>query len=304
MGPSVKIYTDGSCRPNPGPGGWGAVIIPEKGKKKELSGKVADTTNNRMELQAALEALKALPVPSSVEIYTDSMYLKNGITSWMDRWRKNNWLTSSKGEVKNRDLWTSLDHQINRHQLQWFWVKGHADNTYNERADELAAKARGREILPLDDQTAVHIFLGITWKQKAQEGSWAAVFNYQNHYKVIDGSEEKSTANRIHIQSATAALKALKRRLPVNLYTSSGYLKEGAESWLKTWKRNEWLTRDGTSVRNREAWHELHRVMEGLAVKFHVIDKEMPPCHSQEAKLLARELVTVQEHMSEAGFKR
>lgn len=290
---AVKIYTDGSCSPNPGPGGWGAVILPEKGKKRELSGSVAETTNNRMELQAALEALTSLPNSCGVELYTDSRYLQNGISSWIDNWRKRNWLTTEKEQVKNRDLWESLDHEIKRHQVRWIWVKGHADNKYNERADELAVKARGREVLPLDDQTAVHIFLGITWKQKLQVGSWAAVLRYQKHRKVIGGAVEDSSANCIHIQSATAALGSLKRRIPVHFYTSSGYLKEGAGNWLQGWQRNHWKTRDGKVVSNKEAWQELSCLLEKLSVKFYVIDKDMPPCHCQEAKVLAQELVAV-----------
>jgi len=288
---AVKIYTDGSCSPNPGPGGWAAVILPEKGRKRELSGKVSGTTNNRMELQAALEALKSLPGTCEVELYTDSKYVQNGITSWIDNWRRRNWLTTGREEVKNRDLWEALDLVMKQHQVRWFWVKGHADNEYNERADELAVKARGREVLPLDDQTAVHIFLGITWKQKAQIGSWAAVLRYQRHMKVIGGAVEDSSANRIHIQSATIALQSLKRKIPVHLYTSSGYLKEGASNWLKGWQRNHWETREGKVVSNKEAWQELSTVLQKLSVKFHVIDKEMPPCHSQETKLLAQEWV-------------
>jgi ribonuclease HI len=289
--PQIKIYTDGSCSPNPGPGGWGAVILPEKGKKRELSGKVAKTTNNRMELQAALEALKSLPVSSGIELYTDSRYLKNGITSWIDNWRRQKWLTTDKEKVKNRDLWESLDLEMNRHQVQWLWVKGHADDTYNERADELAVKARGREVLPLQDQTAVHIFLGITWRQKVQIGSWAAVLKYQEHYKAIGGIVEDSSANCIHIQSATTALRSVKRKLPVHLYTSSGYLKEGAGNWIQGWQRNQWKTRDGKVVSNKGAWQELSILLQEFSVNFHVIDKEMPPCHCQEAKKLAQEWV-------------
>jgi ribonuclease HI len=289
--PTVKIYTDGSCSPNPGPGGWGVVIIPEKGKKRELSGKVSETTNNRMELQASLEALKSLPGSSSVELYTDSKYVQKGITSWIENWRKRNWLTAEKEPVKNRDLWEELDKELKHHQVRWFWVKGHADDPHNERADELAFAARGRKALPLHDETAVHIFLGITWKQKSKVGSWAAVFRYQKHFKIIGGIVENSSANRIHIQSACNTLCTLKRRLPVHLYTSSGYLKEGASNWMKSWAKNGWQTREGKVVSNKEEWEELSSVMEGLAVSFHVIDKKMPPCHSQEAKELAREWV-------------
>lgn len=286
---AVKIYTDGSCSPNPGPGGWGVVIIPEKGKKRELSGKVAETTNNRMELQACLEALRVFSGSSSVELYTDSKYVQKGITSWIENWRKRNWLTVDKEPVKNRDLWEELDKELKRHQVHWFWVKGHAEDPHNERADELAVAARGRQALPLQDETAVHIFMGITWKQKSGTGSWAAVFRYQKHFKVIGGLVENSSANRIHIQSACNTLHTLKRRLPVHLYTSSGYLKDGASNWVKSWARNGWQTRDGKTVSNTNEWKELISVLEGVAVSFHVIDKEMPPCHSQEAKELARE---------------
>ena len=144
--PIVTIYTDGSCSPNPGPGGWGVVILPLKGKKRELSGKVENTTNNRMELQASLEALQALASPSTVQLYTDSKYVQNGISKWIVNWRNNNWLTAQKEAVKNRDLWEALNREIQRHKVQWLWVKGHADNPHNERADALAVAARGRKI--------------------------------------------------------------------------------------------------------------------------------------------------------------
>jgi len=292
--PSVKIYTDGSCSPNPGPGGWGVVILPEKGRKKELSGKVIETTNNRMELQAALEALKSLGHPCAVELYTDSKYVQSGITSWINNWRKRNWLTAEKEPVRNRDLWEALDKEMKQHKVQWLWVKGHADDPNNERADALAVAARGRPVLPLDDETAVHIFLGITWRQKLKIGSWAAVLRYQNHYKVIGELVENSSANRIHIQSACNALRSLKRKIPVHMYTSSGYLKDGAGNWLRGWKQNGWQTRDGKAVSNKEEWKQLSSLLQSQAVSFHVIDKNMPPCCSQEAKELAGELVVVE----------
>jgi len=294
--PRVIIYTDGSCSPNPGPGGWGVVMLPEKGKKRELSGKVAETTNNRMELQAALEALQALPKASEVQIVTDSKYVQNGINKWIVNWRKNNWQTAEKEAVKNRDLWEALDREIKRHDVQWQWVKGHANDLYNERADSLAVAARGRMLLPLLDETSVHVFVGITWRQKLKIGSWAAIFRYQKHFKVIGGVVENSSANRIHIQSACNCLETIKRRLPVHIYTSSSYLKDGAGKWLKGWERNGWHTREGKIVSNKEEWQGLNRILQEFSVEFHVIDKEMPPCHSQEAKELAGEWVeTVQD---------
>ena len=133
----VEIWTDGACSPNPGPGGWG-VLLKFGEHSKELSGGDFDTTNNRMELQAAIEALKALKFSCSVDIYTDSQYVRGGILGWIESWKKNNWRTSAKKPVKNIDLWQELDIAIQRHDVAWYWVKGHAGDENNERADELA----------------------------------------------------------------------------------------------------------------------------------------------------------------------
>ena len=136
---TVKIYTDGACRGNPGIGGWGALMIFED-KEKELYGGQDDTTNNQMELLAAIEGLAALKEPCSVEIFTDSKYVMDGITQWIKNWKKNNWKTAAKKEVKNKELWQKLDHLISKHQVQWRWVKGHSGDAGNETADLLANK--------------------------------------------------------------------------------------------------------------------------------------------------------------------
>lgn len=133
----VIIHTDGACSGNPGPGGWG-VILEFNGKAKELFGGVADTTNNRMELTAAIEALRALKSPCRVEIHTDSEYLQNGITRWIHGWRRNGWKTAARKPVKNADLWQALAELIAKHQVSWHWVRGHSGHDLNERADELA----------------------------------------------------------------------------------------------------------------------------------------------------------------------
>ena len=137
MSDSVIIYTDGACKGNPGPGGWG-VILSYKGKVKELYGGDPATTNNRMELMAAIQALEALTKPCSVRINTDSKYVLQGITEWMDNWKKRGWKTASRHPVKNEDLWRRLDAAIMRHDIEWIWVKGHSGNNGNERADALA----------------------------------------------------------------------------------------------------------------------------------------------------------------------
>ena len=133
----VVIHTDGACSGNPGPGGWGAILECD-GRTKELFGGDAYTTNNRMELTAAIEALSALKRPSTVELHTDSQYLRQGITAWIRGWKRNGWKTADKKPVKNVDLWQCLDQLISIHKVDWRWVRGHAGHDLNERADELA----------------------------------------------------------------------------------------------------------------------------------------------------------------------
>jgi ribonuclease HI len=140
----VIIHTDGACSGNPGPGGWGAVLS-FRGNERELSGGEAETTNNRMELMAAIAALEALTRPCNVVLYTDSTYVKQGITEWIARWKKNGWRTAAKKPVKNADLWQRLDDALAPHRVDWHWIKGHAGNEGNERADQLAREAIGRE---------------------------------------------------------------------------------------------------------------------------------------------------------------
>lgn len=133
----VEIFTDGACRGNPGPGGWGALLRFRE-VEKSLYGGEAETTNNRMELRAAIEALKALKEPCQVVLTTDSVYVKNGITSWLEGWKQKGWKTAGRKPVKNVDLWQALDEQNQRHEVQWHWVKGHSGHRENEIADQLA----------------------------------------------------------------------------------------------------------------------------------------------------------------------
>ncbi len=140
----VHIYTDGSCSPNPGAGGWGAVLImPGGGKRKEMSGAEPESTNNRMELTGAIEALKALKRPCRVVLHTDSMYLRNAFEAkWIEKWQRNGWKTAARKPVLNADLWRELIVLADKHDITWKWVKGHADNVENNRCDELANQAR------------------------------------------------------------------------------------------------------------------------------------------------------------------
>jgi ribonuclease HI len=136
---SIDIYTDGACSGNPGPGGWGAILR-YNGTEKELFGGEAATTNNRMEMMAVIEALRALKRPLAVRVHTDSQYVQKGISDWIHGWKKRGWKTADKKPVKNEDLWRTLDALAAQHRIEWLWVKGHAGHAENERADELARR--------------------------------------------------------------------------------------------------------------------------------------------------------------------
>ncbi|MFN3232411.1 MAG: ribonuclease HI [Alphaproteobacteria bacterium] len=139
MASRVSAYTDGACSGNPGPGGWG-VLLEYNGTEKELCGGEVETTNNRMELTAAIKAVKALKRSTAIDLYTDSTYVRDGITKWIHKWKKNGWKTASKKPVKNVDLWQALDEALSNHDVAFHWVKGHAGHPGNERADQLANK--------------------------------------------------------------------------------------------------------------------------------------------------------------------
>jgi len=142
MSEIINVYTDGACKGNPGPGGWG-VLLQWNGHEKELFGGEPQTTNNRMELRAVIEALAALKRDAKVRLYTDSKYVHDGITDWIHNWKKRGWKTANKKPVKNVDLWQQLDRQAEQHSIEWVWVKGHAGHDGNERADDLANRGVG-----------------------------------------------------------------------------------------------------------------------------------------------------------------
>jgi ribonuclease HI len=148
---AVEVFTDGACRGNPGPGGWGALLR-TRGHEKRLSGATSETTNNRMELTAAIEALRALKRPCVVELTTDSQYVRQGITSWITNWKRRGWKTSDRKPVKNVDLWQALDLEAARHEVSWHWVRGHSGHPENELADQLANEAIDRMLAGEGDQ--------------------------------------------------------------------------------------------------------------------------------------------------------
>ncbi len=291
----ATIYCDGGCRPNPGSGGWGAVILYGNPSVKhphtrELAGGEEDTTNNRMELRAAIEGLRALKGPYQVEIVTDSKYLKNGVTLWMSKWMRNGWKTAMKEPVKNSDLWQELQHQISRHEIQWKWTKGHAGNKWNELADKLASGAiKGG--LPLNDHRAIHIFLAGSVQPIVRTGTWAAVLKYQEHEKTLTGALENATSNSTILQGAIETLTAVKQPKPIHVYTNSEYLHKGATAWMPEWRRAEWQTRNGEEPKHLDLWHRLAELCGRYVVTWYQVEPKKEPEELQKAKQAARRAV-------------
>lgn len=285
--PSAIIYTDGGCNPNPGPGGWAAILrLPDA--DRELSGSEAEATNNRMELRAALEALRALPCSHRVELYTDSRYLQRGVTEWLPGWIANRFRVQDR-EIKNRDLWEPLARELERHQITWRWTKGHAGDPWNERADQLARAAIPAKSLPLDDKNAVHVLTAAAYLGRARKGGWGVILSYRTHRKSLSGAEKATSANRMHLRAAIEGLRAIQRPLPIHIYTASDYLINGAVTWVKGWAANGWVTKDGKDVSNRDLWEELAALGARLKPAWHVVSSESLPEPMLEAKRIATE---------------
>lgn len=285
--PAVTVYTDGGCRPNPGVGGWAAVLLFGQGKQVELKGRAERSTNNRMELTAAVKALASLEAAHKVTLYTDSQYLRRGITEWLEQWQRAGWMTAANNPVQNQDLWQALTREIQRHRVDWHWVKGHAANRYNERADELASSMIGAEKLPISDPEAVHLYTAAAFSGKTGVGAWGVVLQYQDSTRELAGTEQGTSANRMHLQAAIQGLGALKRPLRVHVYTSSDYLKDGATAWLAGWQRRGWRTRDGKPVRHQELWRRLAGLLRRLSCHWHVVARQHQVEGLEQAKQLA-----------------
>lgn len=257
---TYTIYTDGGCNPNPGPGGWGAVLLVDGQAPQEISGGEAETTNNRMEIMAAKEALRALPAAADVDLYTDSVYVRDGITKWIVGWRSSGWKTKARVDVKNRDLWEELDAELQRHEVRWHWVKGHAGNQWNERADELATAAIAKEPLPLGKESAVHLFTGASYSGKRRVGGYGVVLEWRGKSRELSGTIGETTANRMHLVAAIEGLRALTRRTEVHLYTVSDYARDGAVEWVPGWKARGWRTKTGSEVSHRDLWETIDQL--------------------------------------------
>lgn len=274
----VTVYTDGGADPNPGPGGWGVVLLhPASGKVIELKGGEPHSTNNRMELTAAIKALEALTRRCRVHLYTDSLYLKKGITEWLPGWISRGW-KRKQGELQNEDLWRRLAELILEHDLRWDWVKGHANNKWNERADQLATAAirEQRAALGLNAKTATErpdaeVFVRVSASGK--KGGWAALIRHEGSETVISGGGRGLTSNQLDVISAAEALDRLPPGISVAVHTLSDYLRNGATGWLAGWKRRNWVTQEGKPVLHRDLWERLDAALTRRRVSWPVIKK-------------------------------
>jgi ribonuclease HI len=299
--PHVEVYTDGGCDPNPGPGGWGAVL--RFGDREwVLSGNDPKTTNNRMELQAATAALATLKETLGrchVELYTDSEYLRRGITEWIAGWERNGWRTADKQPVKNQDLWQRLQQLAQAHNVRWHWLKGHTGHPLNERADRLATEARQalqrgpktptRQQTPPDGRPAVEMCVKASSRGAQGPGGWAAVLRMGNHVKSLSGGESETTANAMLIRAATEGLRALTRPCRVLLYSDADYLIKGATEWIVRWQARNWRTRDGKPVANRAEWEALLDATKGHRVTWLSARGDLAPDDLAQAGVLAAE---------------
>ncbi len=255
--PYVTIYTDGGADPNPGPGGWGVVLIHgTTGSVKELYGGEPETTNNRMELTAAIRALEALSKPCVVDMFTDSEYLRRGITEWLPGWMKQGW-RRKKGEVQNVDLWKRLAQLIGQHEIRWEWVKGHAGNQYNERADQLATRAIRAFYADAAQEEPAQAEIFLVVSARGNKGTWAASVRFEGQEQLLTGHESGVTSNQLDILAAIQALALLPEGITVRAYSLSDYLRNGASLWLPAWKRRGWRTKEGQPVKNQELWQYL-----------------------------------------------
>lgn len=284
----VTIYTDGACDPNPGPGGWAAVLI-AAGHRKTLTGREARTTNNQMELQAVIAALQALKRPCQVRLHTDSTYVQKGVTQHLAGWKKRGWLTSDKRPVANRALWEALDAALQRHQVEWIWVKGHAGDPLNEEVDRLAVSMIPRAELPLAEADAVHVFTGVSCLGQSGPGAWAVVVRTTAETREQGGYEAVTSANRLHVLALVQGLEAAPGEAPVHVYTPSDYAVQGAERWARAWAQSGWRTKDGAPVKHQALWQAVLDHAARRRVHWHSLKDGARPDEAQRAEAAARQ---------------
>ena len=283
----VTIYSDGGADPNPGIGGWAAVLRYGE-HEKVLSGNEPHATNNRMELQAAISALQTLDRPSQIEFHTDSEYLRRGITEWIDNWAARGWLHKDGRPVANADLWQTLSSLVRQHDIEWRWVKGHAGDPLNERVDQLARQAR-LEITPAADLTGdvPRLYLRASCRGNPGPGGWGVVLERDDETEQLSGAAVATTNNRMELTAAIEGLQLLPPGSAVQLFTTSDYLYQGATRWIHGWRRRGWQKRGGQPVANADLWQALDRLMEAYMIQWVNAKGQKDPALAEASQLAA-----------------
>jgi ribonuclease HI len=268
------------------------VVDPDSGETEELSGGEPATTNNRMELLAAIRGLESQPAGSRLDVYTDSRYLRQGITEWLPRWIRRGWRRPGEAEVKNRDLWSRLAEQESRHRVRWHWLRGHAGHEHNERADRLAAAEIDKHAVPSaltaatpgpPPATAPEVEGYLKVRCAGGRGSWVALLVRDERQDQLSGRGTGTTANRLELEAGLALLRASPAEATLAIH-SGDYLRRGAAEWMPAWKRAGWRTREGEPVKNADLWRSIDRELAGRRVDWR------PNPEGELAKELSRRL--------------
>jgi ribonuclease HI len=275
----VAIYTDGGADPNPGYGGW-AAILRSGGRERVLQGSAEHTTNNRMELTAAIRALEALKRPVEVDFHTDSEYLRQGITKWIDAWAEASWRRKGR-EIPNTDLWQRLWSLSQEHAITWHWVKGHSGDPLNDRVDRLAREAR-LAITPSEfvSPDSPRMYARGACRGNPGPGAWGIVLEEDGKTEQFSGTELNTTNNRMELLAVIEGLRLLPRDRDVQIVTTSDYVFQGATRWIRGWRQRGWKKRGGQPISNLDLWQALDRLTEGRQVRW-INGKGQPPAYSR-----------------------
>jgi ribonuclease HI len=287
MTDTVTIYSDGGSDPNPGIGGWAAIL--QYGQhEKVLTGNNPSTTNNRMELTAAIEALQVLKRPCTISFYTDSEYLRKGITEYIDKWAAKNW----KG-VRNADLWQQLWPQVKKHTIEWHWVKGHAGDEMNERVDLLARQAR-LAITPVDEisDKIPKLYLRGSCKGNPGPGGWGVVLEEDGETTQASGSVPQTTNNRMELTAVIEGLLLLPPNSSVQVFTTSDYLYQGITKWIHGWRRRNWQKKGDQLVANADLWQALDQLTTSYSIRW-INAKGQDLAGLEEARKLAASAIQI-----------
>ena len=266
MSDEVIIYSDGGADPNPGIGGWAAILRAGE-RERVLTGNDPKTTNNRMELQAAIGALRALKRPCRVQFHTDSQYVRRGITEGVAKWSAAGWVNKQGHAIPNADLWRELQTLVPQHDITWHWVRGHSGDPANEAVDRLAREAR-LAITPKVDLSAdvPRLYLRSSCHGNPGPGVWGVALESGGEWETASGGEPKTTNNRMELRAAIEGLLLLSPGSAAQLFTTSDYVFQGATQWLHGWKRGGWQKKDGLPVANSDLW----RLLDDLAGRYRV----------------------------------